>query len=106
MSLLEIFIWTIKSKYKVISQVVFGTDQTLINFLIRQQKIELKYLPISFNLQDLHSKQLLYIHPEFWFPDELIFENCGWVFHFNGIPQNNMNRGQLLLVGADLQGVL
>lgn len=75
-----------------ISQVRAGTDQTLINFLIRQQKIELKYLPISFNLQDLHSKQLLYIHPEFWFPDELIFENCGWVFHFNAIPQNNMNR--------------
>ena len=71
--------------------------------MIRQQKIELKYLPISFNLQDLHSKQLLYIHPEFWFLDELIFENCGWVFHFN-IPQNNMNRDHNYWL--DLQGVL
>ena len=46
-----------------IDQVKAGTDQTLINFLLRQQNIELNYLPICYNLQDLHSKQLLFVHP-------------------------------------------
>ena len=75
-----------------ISQVKAGTDQTIINFLLRQQNIELNYLPICYNLQDLHSKQLLFIHPQMWFEDTLIFENCGYVFHFNAIPPNEMNR--------------
>ena len=76
----------------VIDQVKAGTDQTIINFLLRQQNIELNYLPICYNLQDLHSKQLLFIHPQMWFDDKLIFENCGYVFHFNAIPPNEMNR--------------
>ncbi len=75
-----------------IQQVRAGTDQTLLNFLTRLQNIDLNYLPIEYNLQDLHSKQLLYIHENCWWPDELIFENCGWVFHFNAIPQNPMGR--------------
>jgi len=75
-----------------ISHVKAGTDQTIINFLLRQQNIELNYLPICYNLQDLHSKQLLFIHPQMWFEDKLIFENCGYVFHFNAIPPNEMGR--------------
>ena len=75
-----------------IEQVRAGTDQTLLNFLVRQQGIQLNYLPIEYNLQDLYSKQLLYIHDNCWWPDELIFENCGWVFHFNAIPQNPKGR--------------
>ena len=59
---------------------------------MRQQNIELNYLPICYNLQDLHSKQLLFIHPQMWFDDKLIFENCGYVFHFNAIPPNEMDR--------------
>ena len=35
-----------------------STDQTIINFLLRQQNIEINYLPICYNLQDLASKQL------------------------------------------------
>jgi hypothetical protein len=76
----------------IIDQVKASTDQTLINFLLRQQNVELNYLPICYNLQDLHSKQLLYIHQNCWWPDELIFENCGYVFHFNAIPPNDMGR--------------
>jgi len=75
-----------------IDRVKAGTDQTLLNFLTRLQNINLNYLPVEYNLQDLHSKQLLYIHENCWWPDELIFENCGWVFHFNAIPQNQMGR--------------
>ncbi|SVD14569.1 uncharacterized protein METZ01_LOCUS367423, partial [marine metagenome] len=70
-----------------------STDQTIINFLLRQQNIEINYLPICYNLQDLASKQLLYIHPSLWWlTDELIFKECGYVFHFNAIPQNEMGR--------------
>jgi hypothetical protein len=75
-----------------ISFIKAGTDQTIINFLLRQQNIELDYLPICYNVQDLHSKQLLFIHPQMWFEDKLIFENCGYVFHFNAIPSNEMGR--------------
>ena len=75
-----------------INQVKAGTDQTIINFLLRKQNIELNYLPICYNLQDLHSKQLLFVHPQMWFEDKLIFENCGYVFHFNAVPPNDMNR--------------
>ena len=75
-----------------ISHVKAGTDQTIINFLLRKQNIEINYLPICYNLQDLHSKQLLFLHPKMWFEDKLIFENCGYVFHFNAIPPNEMNR--------------
>jgi len=75
-----------------IDQVKAGTDQTIINFLLRKQDIELNYLPTCYNLQDLHSKQLLFLHPQMWFEDKLIFENCGYVFHFNAIPSNDMGR--------------
>ena len=85
----------LENQYEVqntIDQVKASTDQTIINFLLRQQNIELNYLPTCYNLQDLHSKQLLYIHQNCWWPDELVFENCGYVFHFNAIPPNEMNR--------------
>ena len=57
------------------------------------QNIEINYLPICYNLQDLASKQLLYIHPSLWWlTDELIFKECGYVFHFNAIPKTEMGR--------------
>ena len=75
-----------------IEKIQAGTAQTIINFLLRQQNIEINYLPIAYNLQDLFTKQLLYFNEQCWWPDELIFDNCGYVFHFNAIPQNDMNR--------------
>ena len=75
-----------------IEKIQAGTDQTIINFLLRQQNIKINYLPVCYNLQDLNSKQLLYLADECWWPDELIFEDCGYVFHFNAIPPNPMNR--------------
>ncbi|SVE56771.1 uncharacterized protein METZ01_LOCUS509625, partial [marine metagenome] len=70
-----------------------GTDQTIINYLLRFQNIEINYLPICYNLQDLCSKQLLMLHDSMWWiTDELIFKDCGYVFHFNAIPQNPMDR--------------
>jgi len=76
-----------------IEKVKAGTDQTIINFLLRQQGIKINYLPVCYNLQDLHSKQLLYLTDEYWWDDSnIIFEKCGYVFHFNAIPPNPLNR--------------
>ena len=66
-----------------IEKVKAGTDQTIINFLLREQNIKINYLPIAYNLQDLHSKQLLFIDDRMWFKDDIIFKDCGWVYHFN-----------------------
>ena len=76
-----------------IEKVKAGTDQTIINFLLRQQDIKINYLPVCYNLQDLHSKQLLYLQDEYWWDDsKIIYDKCGYVFHFNAIPPNPMDR--------------
>jgi len=65
-----------------------GTDQTIINYLVQQNQIELTYLPECYNLQDLFRKNLLHINGHSWWRDELIFTDAGWVYHFNAIPNN------------------
>jgi hypothetical protein len=70
-----------------------GTDQTPINFLTRQHEIELKWLPNAYNLHDPYRKDLLFIDPSNWWPDDLNnLYNSGWVYHFNAIPNNNLKR--------------
>ncbi len=70
-----------------------GTDQTPINFLTRQHDIELKWLPNAYNLHDPYRKNLLHLDPSNWWPDNLdnLF-NSGWVYHFNAVPANGMER--------------
>ena len=70
-----------------------GTDQTPINFLTREHKIDLKWLPNAYNLHDPYRKNLLYIEPSNWWPDNLdnLF-NSGWVYHFNAVPGNPLKR--------------
>ena len=75
-----------------INKVQAGTDQTIINFLLRQQNVKINYLPVCYNLQDLNSKQLLFLDERMGFEDDIIFKDCGWVYHFNAIPPNPMNR--------------
>ena len=53
-----------------------GTDQTPINFLLRQYDIDLKLLPYEYNMQDMHRFEVLQ-------PD-LTHTRHGWVYHFNG----------------------
>ena len=65
-----------------------GTDQTIINYLASQEKIDITYLPECFNLQDLFRKNLLHIPGHSWYKDELLFKKAGWVYHFNAIPPN------------------
>jgi lipopolysaccharide biosynthesis glycosyltransferase len=76
-----------------IDQVKAGTDQTILNYQLQLNNIDVKILPECFNLQDLSRKNLLYYHPNQWWGDTL--ENLyasGWVYHFNAIPKNPMNR--------------
>ena len=70
-----------------------GTDQTPINFLTRQYDVELKWLPNAFNLHDPYRKDLLFIDPSNWWPDDLNnLYNSGYVYHFNAIPKNHLKR--------------
>jgi hypothetical protein len=75
---------------------VFGkwnsTDQTCINLYREEKKLDMTILPVCYNLQDLYRKNLLYCHPQQWWSDELHFLKNGWVYHFNAIPPNPMNR--------------
>jgi len=68
-----------------------GTDQTIINYLTQQFGVETKYLPECYNLQDLSRKNLIHIPGQSWIPDELLFVNAGWIYHFNAIPQGPRN---------------
>lgn len=65
-----------------------GTDQTIVNFLVKKYNVDVTYLPDCYNLQDLFRKNLLHIPGNSWFSDDLHYLDCGWVYHFNAIPQN------------------
>ncbi len=71
-----------------------GTDQTPFNFLVKKYNIDFKIMPQCYNLHQLERKNLLYFHPQHWWGDN--FENLyksAWVYHFNSIPPNPLNRG-------------
>ena len=75
---------------------VFGkwnsTDQTCINFYREEKELPMTILPGCYNLQDMSRKNLMYYHPQQWWTDELHFLKNGWIYHFNAIPPNPMNR--------------
>ena len=66
-----------------------STGQTMVNFMLQKNNIEVTKLSEGYNLQDLFKKNLLHIPNHSWFSDELHFLNAGWVYHFNAIPQND-----------------
>jgi len=72
-----------------IDKIKAGTDQTIVNYMLKIKNIDIKILPPCYNLQDLFRKNLLHIPGHSWWPDSLdnMF-NAGWVYHFNAIPQN------------------
>ena len=69
-----------------------GTDQTIVNYMLHKENVDVKYLPSCYNLQDLFRKNLLVVHGKEWWTDELHYLDAGWVYHFNSIPPNPMNR--------------
>ena len=48
--------------------------------------------PLKRFKKDLYRKNLLVIHGQEWWTDELHFLDAGWIYHFNAIPPNPMNR--------------
>jgi hypothetical protein len=79
---------------KAINEVMAGTDQTILNFMLHKEKIDMKYLPIRYNLQDLYRKNTIVIDKQMqhWMDDKLYFLDVGWVYHYNSIPPNPLNR--------------
>jgi lipopolysaccharide biosynthesis glycosyltransferase len=65
-----------------------STGQTMVNFMLQKNNIEVTKLSEGYNLQDLFRKNLLHIPTHSWFADELRFLDAGWVYHFNAIPKN------------------
>jgi len=57
-----------------------GTDQTPINYLLQQEKIDVEYLPYEFNMCDMNRFEIL--------GEYLLFTKIGWIYHFNAIPDN------------------
>jgi len=58
-----------------------GTDQPMINFLLREYNIDMKLLPWEFSMSDMARKEIL--------DDEMTFTKCGWVYQYNAIPDNH-----------------
>ena len=84
------------NKEKIISAIkesTTATDQTIINFLLHENNIDVKYLPQRYNLQDLYRKNLIkIIDKQHWMTDELYYLRVGWIYHFNAIPTNPLKR--------------
>ena len=82
------------SEYKdsiqlAIDKIKAGTDQTIVNYMLKDTKVDVKILPPCYNLQDLFRKNLLHLTGHSWWPDTLEgMYSAGWVYHFNAIPQN------------------
>lgn len=69
-----------------------STDQTPINYLTQMKKIDVKLLPQTYNLHHMVSKNLLNFGQSWWGDSlENLYEQA-WVYHFNAIPGNNLNR--------------
>ena len=61
-----------------------GTCQAVIQYFIKQQKIDLKLLPYEYNMQDMTRFEVL--------GQDMLHTKYGWVYHFNAIPPNPMTR--------------
>ncbi len=73
------FYWENKNKILSLQQKYgVGTDQPLINMMIRHLNINVKLLPYQFNMQDISRKGIL--------DNRLLFTQIKGVYHFNAIP--------------------
>ena len=75
-----------------IAKLKTATDQTILNFMLVKNDVDVKVLPVCFNLQDLMRKNLLYVDKSCRWSDELHYLDAGLVYQFNAIPPNPMNR--------------
>ncbi len=59
-----------------------GTDSPVFNFLLHEDKIDLKVLPYEWNMQDMPRKEVI--------NNDFIFTKIGWIYQFN-LLQNKEN---------------
>lgn len=52
-----------------------GTDQTPVNYIVRQSNISINYISKKWNLTHLTRKEIL---------QDFMFVDCGYIWHFNG----------------------
>ena len=77
-----------------IDKIKAGTDQTIVNYMLKINKVDVNILPPCYNLQDLFKKNLLHIPGLSWWPDTLEgLYSSGWVYHFNAIPPTDRHVG-------------
>ncbi len=73
------FYWKNQSKVQSMQKKYgVGTDQPLINMLVRHNDWKVKLLPYQFNMQDLGRKNVL--------DDRMLFTEIPGVYHFNAVP--------------------
>ena len=60
-----------------------GTDQPVLNFLVKSENINYKQLGYEWNMQHMNRFEIL--------DEELTFTKIGWIYHFNGIPDDLRN---------------
>ena len=61
-----------------------GTDQTPVNFLIRDRNMDFKWLPYEYNMCDMFRKEIL--------GDDMLFTDWGWIYQYNSIPNNKEDK--------------
>ena len=54
-----------------IAELRCGTDQTIVNYMFHREKVDVKYLPSCYNLQDLYRKNLLFLTGKEYWTDDL-----------------------------------
>ena len=75
-----------------------STDQTPINYLLQIKNVDLKLLPQTYNLHHMSSKNLLNFGQSWWGDSlENLYEQA-WVYHFNAIPRNQLNRDSIYFI--------
>jgi len=54
-----------------------------LNFFVQKENIDYKQLGYEWNMQDMRRFEIL--------DEELTFTKIGWIYHFNGIPNDLRN---------------
>jgi|TARA_R110000824_G_scaffold353026_1_gene540187 hypothetical protein len=60
-----------------------GTDQTPLNFMLRKHDIDINLMSYKYNMTCMPKKEIL--------GDDHLYTKLGWIYHFNGIPDKNVN---------------
>ena len=58
-----------------------GTCQSVIQYLLKIENVDLKLLPYEYNMCDLVRKEIL--------DEQLTMTKVGWIYHYNAIPNNH-----------------